>query len=125
MMLLNHGIEYMIYVKPGIPISKIHTAIENAMDEYKYDGITYDSSTRSINVVNQKRTDDRLLASNYYNSQKEKWFVPTYGNYIRSLKDKNVDMELAVEEKYILEGLMTSLRDDIDEYGWYEVYYFS
>lgn len=120
---LHHGLEFMLSIKPGTSASTIQFALNRVKNELGYNYLTYQPHTRFISVINQKRSDSRLLKSNYYQIHKHQWFEPTSigSGFTKYISDKNVDLELTFEEMRVVEVLMDTLRECIDSYGWFDV----
>lgn len=101
----------MLSIKSGTSFDTIKYALDRVKSELGYPYLTYDSQTRLISVVSQNRCAERLLKSNFFNKHKD--IGQGYAKYI-----DDIDVQLTLEEKRVVEVLMDSLRQCVDGYGW-------
>jgi hypothetical protein len=75
-------------------------------------------------IANTKATDERLVITQYYNDRKSEWFQ--INNSLCQFISKELpDMYLSEEEKSKLDNIFQDKKDDIIEYGWYDIIYMS
>ena len=75
-------------------------------------------------IANTKATDDRLVQSQYYKDRKSEWFQVN-SSQRQFISNELPDMHLSEEEKQKTDTIFQDRKDDIIEYGWYDVIYMS
>lgn len=116
MITICHGIEYYIFLNESIDMFDI---VPDIMKKHKYI-INYHEHINALCIIRQKQSDDRLLESEYYKSNKDKWFSSsTY----KCVKIEDEIVKLTTIEKDIIHDVLNHdiIKNNIKEYGWYDI----
>ena len=113
MITIDHGIEYRVMFDKSFDI---YPVLSKYISLFKKQ-VSWNDNDGIIIIANTKNTDKRLLASDYYKQNEERWFKtvsPTRINDIFSLTES--------EQEY-LDFILKEFGEAITDHGWYEVQY--
>jgi hypothetical protein len=91
----NHYIEYIIILKNG----------------------------EQITILTEKDTDERLVDTNYYKKQHEKWFEKSYTkNWCELIPNNEIDdFVLTEQEKDLIKTTLKKNEGNVRIHGWFDV----
>lgn len=120
----NRGIEYVIELNPDFDTSELQAAfILQFRQDSRY--ILWPSNACII-IANVDKTDERLLETEYYKSQKESWFDIRIPNYEYQ---PSIDAKLTEKEQTFLDFILNYLKDnnhsqELLRHGWFDVAFY-
>lgn len=111
---IDHGVEYHVEFDPN-SINYFDIAIEY-MSLYKT-VVVWNSGV--IVIASTRKTDDRLIKSNYYKNRKDTWFDDLH-EHDKTLIE-NIDMSLDDQEKEYLDFVLSKFGTSVKRHGWFDV----
>lgn len=124
MISVNHGIEYIIELNPDYDTSELQAAfILQFRQDSRY--VLWPSNACII-IADTNKTDERLLETEFYKTNKESWFdirVP------RHKYQPDIDARLTEKEQTYLDFIVNYLKDknhsqELLRHGWFDVAFY-